>query len=435
MTQILSVNPGSPADGHVQVGEALVSINGHAIGDVLDYRFYSYDKDLLLTLRDQAGGWKLTMVHKEEGEDLGLTFQSALMDKPRACANRCVFCFMDQLPPGMRSTLYFKDDDVRLSLLTGNYVSLTNVSEAELERMIRLRMSPMNISVHATDPDVRIKMLQNPNAGRCLEILQRLQAADITMNAQIVLCPGLNDGDVLSRTMADLRGLWPQLQSVSIVPVGLTRHRTRCYPLTPVDAGQARTIVRQVEAFAADCLQAYGSRLFFLGDEFYLLADRPLPEEAEYEGYPQLENGVGLMRSFQVAFLDVLSDAQRQGRKIAPCHISMATGVLAAPFLQDLLKTAGEKCGTLDDVRVYPIRNEFFGDTITVAGLVTGGDILAQLTGQALGDKLLIPRSMLRRGEDVFLDDMTVDELSKQLGVPVVPVEVDGYAFLDALFH
>jgi len=432
LTQVLNINPGSPADGHVQVGEALVAINGNPIGDVLDYRFYSYDKDLLLTLRDETDGWKLTFVHKEEGEDLGLTFQNALMDTPRACANRCIFCFMDQLPQGMRSTLYFKDDDVRLSLLTGNYVSLTNVTEAELERIIRLRMSPINISVHATDPDVRTRMLGNPNAGQCMELLRRLQDADITMNAQIVLCPGINDGAILSRTMADLSTLQPQLQSVSIVPVGLTRHRAGRYPLTPVDPALARVTIRQVEECAACCLHEYGTRLFFLADEFYLLADRPLPEEADYEGYPQLENGVGLMRSFRTEFLDALAEVQRPQADMASCKISIATGALAAPFLQDLLATASEKCGTLD-VTVHSIRNDFFGESITVAGLVTGEDILAQLMDQPLGSKLLIPQSMLRRGEDVFLDNMTVDDLSAKLGVPVVPVEVDGYAFLEAL--
>jgi len=370
-------------------------------------------------------------VQKEAGADLGLTFQTRLMDTPRACANRCIFCFMDQLPRGMRQSLYFKDDDVRLSLLSGNYVSLTNVTEEELARMIRLRMSPINVSVHATTARVRTMMLGNQGAGRIMEVLGRLKEAGLTINAQLVLCPYINDGEVLAQSMRDLEGLCPQLGSVSIVPVGLTRHRANLYPLRPFTKELAQKTIDQVEGFAKKCHTSHGSRLFFLADEFYLLAERSLPEEEQYEDYPQLENGIGLMRSFRTEFSAALTEKKRL--QAAPAPFSVATGHAAESFLQDLLAMIFEKCGALDGW-VYPISNDFFGEQITVAGLVTGGDILAQLQGQPLGSKLLIPRTMLRRGEDIFLDDMTVDDLAVQLGVPIYPVEVDGYAFLEAIF-
>jgi len=324
--------------------------------------------------------------------------------------------------------LYFKDDDIRLSFLTGNYISLTNLTDEELERMIRLRVSPINISVHATDPSVRTMMLGNVRAGRCMEIMRRFRDAGIAMNAQIVLCPEVNDGAFLSGSMKDLAGLWPALRSVSIVPVGLTRHRAGLYPLKPVDQALARVTIAQVEEFAAACLAEYGSRIFFCGDELYLKAGLPLPDEDAYEGYPQLENGVGLMRSFETEVLEAIADVEPRG--ITP--FSIATGTAAAPFLQDLLATMEQKCGTING-RVYAVQNDFFGHNVTVSGLVVGRDILMQLVGQDLGERLLIPRSMLRHGEDVFLDDMTVDDLALGLGIPVIPVDVDGGAFSVAI--
>ena len=434
MTEIVSVTPGAPAAGKIFPGEFLVAINGIPIVDVLDYQFHSYDALLSVTVKTQAGQQKVVSIHKGECQDLGLTFPSYLMDKPRGCANRCIFCFVDQLPPGLRETLYFKDDDIRLSFLTGNYISLTNLTEAELTRIIGLKISPINISVHATDPEARKKMLGNPRARRCMEIMQRFRDAEITMNAQIVLCPEVNDGAVLSGTMAELETLYPQLQSVSVVPVGLTRHREGLYPLKPVDQALARVAIAQVEEFAASCLLKYGTRLFFCGDELYLKAGWSLPEEDAYEGYPQLENGVGLLRSFETAFLEALEERTAKDRPDNPAPFSIATGVAAAPFLQDYLATAEEKCGKING-HVHAIQNDLLGHGVTVAGLVVGGDILAQLKGRNLGERLLIPKTMLRHGEGVFLDDMTVDELSSALGVPVVPVEVDGAAFLEEILY
>ena len=433
MIEIISVTPGSPVAGKIAPGERLVTINGTPIIDVLDYQFHSYDTTLLVTTKTKTGQWKVVSVRKDEGADLGLGFGSYLMDRPRNCQNRCIFCFIDQLPSGLRESLYFKDDDIRLSFLMGNYISLTNVTEEEIERMIRLRVSPINISVHVTDPGVRAMMLGNRRAGRCMEIMGRLRDAEISMNAQIVLCPGVNDGAFLSRTMKDLEAFWPQLNSVSIVPVGLTRHREGLYPLKPVDQALARVTIDQVEEFAASCLLEHGSRIFFCGDELYLRAGLPLPDEEAYEGYPQLENGVGLMRSFEVEFLEAMGElAEQADRAVRP--YSIASGTAAADFLQDLLMTARQTCGRIDGT-VHAIQNDFFGPSVTVAGLVVGRDILAQLKGQDLGERLLIPRSMLRHGEGVFLDDMTVEDLAAGLGIPVIPVDVDGASFLDAILE
>ena len=430
MTEIVSVTPDSPADGKILPGEFLVAINGTPIGDVLDYQFYSYDTTLSVTTKIREGQWKLVSIQKDAGEDLGLVFSSYLMDKPRNCANRCIFCFIDQLPPGLRDSLYFKDDDIRLSFLTGNYISLTNLTDAELQRIIRLKISPINISVHATDPGVRTTMLGNLRAGRCMAIMELLRDAGITMNAQIVLCPGVNDGTVLSETMVDLASLWPALQSVSVVPVGLTRHRTDLYPLKPYTRALARVIIGQIETFAARCLRGYGRRMFYCGDEFYLKAGYPLPPEDDYEGYPQLENGVGLLRSFETEFLADLAGTETLKPLPSPC--SIATGSAAAPFLQDLLATAAEKYGKIE-AAVHAVQNDFLGSTVTVAGLITGRDLAAQLRDRDLGARLLIPKSMLRHGEGVFLDDMTVETLAETLGVTVIPVDVSGTAFLQAI--
>jgi putative radical SAM enzyme (TIGR03279 family) len=430
LAEIIRVARHSPAAGKLQPGDLLVSINGVPIVDVLDYQFHSYDAALWVTTRSPAGRFQLCHIQKHEGESLGLDFDSYLMDKSRPCQNRCIFCFIDQLPRGLRESLYFKDDDIRLSFLTGNYISLTNVTEAELSRIISLRISPINISVHATDPRVRTMMLGNLHAGRVLSSMARLAEAGITMNAQIVLCPGINDGAVLERSMADLAALYPQLNSVSIVPVGLTGHRAGLYPLTPFTPDLARESVARAERFAAECLTQYGSRIFHLADELYLSAGLKLPEEEAYEGYPQLENGVGLLRSFQTEFEEALENLSAPP---PPAPFSLATGVSAAPFLQDLLATAAAKCGKID-LRVHAIRNEFLGPSVTVAGLVVGGDIQLQLREQDLGTRLLIPKTMLRRDEDCFLDDMTVTALSDALGVPVIPVDTDGKSFLDAIF-
>jgi len=430
MQTITRVTPDSPVYGKLKPGEALVTINGNEIRDVLDYQFHSYDANLLLSVKTADQQWKMVRVQKEEGADLGLTFSTYLMDKPRACVNRCIFCFIDQLPSGMRESLYFKDDDPRLSFLTGNYVSLTNLSEAEIKRLIRLRVSPINISIHATDPDVRAMMLGNPNGSKGFELMQRFARAGITMNAQIVVCPEVNDGEVLEQSMEDLETLYPMLQSVSIVPVGLTRYRDGLYPLTPFTQEHALDTITQVEKFSAKCLETYGSRIFFLADELYLRAGVPLPDEDYYEDYPQLENGVGMLRNFKTTLLEAIEDLKNPP---ATAPFAIATGTAAAPFLQNLLGTIAEKYGKIEG-SVCAVQNNFFGHSVSVAGLITGGDILEQLKGQDLGQRLFIPRAMLRQGEEIFLDDCTVEKLSAELGIPVIPVNPDGESLLRAIF-
>ena len=366
---------------------------------------------------------------KPVGGELGLEFETYLMDRARACSNRCVFCFVDQLPRGLRKTLYFKDDDARLSFLTGNYITMTNLSERELQRIIDLRISPINISVHATEPELRAKLLGNPEGAKGYELMKKLADGGITMNCQIVCCPGLNDGEALSRSMRDLAELYPQVNTVSIVPVGLTKHREHLYPLTPFDARGAADTIDRVESFGSQCLEKYGSRIFFPSDEFFLKAGRPIPPDEYYEDYTQLENGVGMLRLLQEEFFSALEYDEVFCDGVP---FSIATGVSAAPFLAKLLVTASEKYGKIKGT-VFPIVNDFFGHTINVAGLVTGGDLIAQLKGKDLGARLLIPANMLRDGEGVFLDDVTLDDVRRELNVEVLIVEQDGGALLRAM--
>lgn len=430
---ITGVEKNSPLLGKVSPGDWLVSVNGHDITDVLDYKFRAYDAKLDLVFETPAGKQLKLRVKKDEGEELGLSFGTYLMDRAKGCSNRCVFCFVDQLPRGLRKTLYFKDDDARLSFLTGNYITLTNLGEEEIERICRLKISPINISVHATEPELRARLLGNPKGADGFAIMQRLAGARITMQCQIVCCPGENDGEALKRTMTDLASLYPWVESVSVVPVGLTRYRENLAPLAPVDGPAARRIVADVESFAADCLARLGSRVFFCADEFYLKAELPLPEDEAYEGYPQLENGVGMLRLLETEFLDALEDADcaKKGQNRV---FSTATGVSAAPFIEKLMLTAAKKCDTITG-RVFAVQNDFFGLSIDVAGLLTGGDLIAQLKGRELGQRLLIPRNMLRHGETVFLDDVTLRELEEALGVSVRVVEQSGSDLLAAMLE
>ena len=427
---ILAVEPTSCLNGKVQPGDRLLSINGNAITDVLDYRYWSYDARLVLEVESPNGRRHKVRVHKSAGEDLGLEFQSTLMDAPRACRNHCVFCFVDQLPRGMRRTLYFKDDDARLSFLTGSYITLTNLSDREIDRICALHISPIRVSVHATDPQLRARLLGNPDAAGLMDRLRRLAAAGITMDCQIVCCPDWNDAEQLTETMHELATLYPQVNSVSIVPVGLTKYRERLTALTPFNRERARETIARVTAFADACLATLGSRIFFCADELYLKAELPLPTDEEYEQYAQLENGVGLIRLLETEFLAALGDTDPADGDGLP--FSIATGTAAAPFLKNLLLTAAEKCVKMNGI-VYPIENNFFGSQINVAGLITGGDLIAQLRGRQLGARLLIPAVMLRHGETVFLDDVTVEDISRELNVPVCPVENDGAALLQAM--
>ncbi len=426
---IKSVDPTSPLRGRTEIGDTVVSINGNAILDVLDYKFFAYDRELKVRLRRPDGCEYEVQVHKDEGGDLGLDFGSYLMDAPRSCANACVFCFIDQLPRGMRRTMYFKDDDARLSFLLGNYITLTNLSEREIERIIALHVSPINVSVHTTNPELRCRMLRNLRAGESIAVMRRFAEAGIVMNCQIVCCPGLNDGAELSRSMRELEELWPAVHSVSIVPVGLTRFREHLYPLTPFTREHAGETIDLVETFSEGCLHRYGSRIFFCGDELYLKAGRELPDEAFYEEYTQLENGVGMLRLLETEFRSALKLADEPDG----VDFTIATGVGAAPHLEKLLRLAREAFPKLRG-RVCAIENDFFGRSINVTGLVTGGDLIAQLRGRELGTRLLISQSMLRRQEMDFLDDVTLEQASKALGLPVYPVECDGFALCDAMF-
>ena len=430
LNTVTNIDARSPLRGRVRVGDKLLSINGHEVEDVLDYRYWSYEPQLTLVFRSADGEEYSVKARKGEGEDLGLDFEEYLMDRPWGCSNRCKFCFIDQLPKGLRKTLYFKDDDARLSFLTGSYITLTNLSERELERICALKISPINVSVHATDGALRAELMGNPKAADIMGPLKRLADAGIVMDCQIVCCPGWNDRGQLSRTMSDLAGLYPGVNSVSIVPVGLTKHREGLAELRPFDRESAAETIDRVEAFAEECLQRLGSRVFWCSDELYLKAGREVPEDEYYEEYSQLENGVGLMRLLETEFMAALRLAEPDegmgGR------FTIATGVAAAPLLEKLLQTAHKKCAKIDG-RVYAVVNDFFGHTIDVAGLVTGGDLIAQLRGKDLGERVLIPHTMLRHGEGVFLDDVTLEEASSALGVPVTPIGGSGGELLDAM--
>ena len=426
-TLITSIDRRSPAErAGVRPGERLLSINSRAVEDVLDYRFFGYDANPLLELEAPDGSRRSLRVKKPEGTDLGLNFETYLMDKPRPCANHCLFCFVDQMAPGCRDTLYFKDDDARLSFLMGNYITLTNLSDREVRRIIELRISPINVSVHATDPKLRSVLLGSRAGGESLAVMRRLGEAGIAMNGQIVLCPGYNDGEQLQRTMEDMAA-WG-FNSCSIVPVGLTKFREGLSRLRPVDRETANQVIGQVDAFGARCLERYGSRKFFCSDELYIRAGRDLPGEDYYEDYVQIENGVGMLRSLISEFEAGL---RLEDGPAEASFYTVATGVSARPWLQELADKAREKTGAAG--QVIAIANDFFGHTIDVAGLITGRDLIAQLRGKDLGGRLLIPVNMLRHGGDVFLDDLHVSDVEKALGVPVTVVEQDGFDLLDAM--
>ena len=428
--KIYSVGKDSPAEqAGILPGETLVSINSSEIYDVLDYRFYETEKNLSIVLTDEQSRARTVSIRKGQYEPIGLEFETYLMDQQHSCRNKCVFCFIDQLPKGMRSSLYFKDDDSRLSFLFGNYVTLTNMKERDVERIIKMHISPINISVHTTNPELRVKMMGNRFAGESLGILYRLAGAGSKINAQLVLCRGLNDGAELERSLSDLGGLYPSVQSVAIVPVGLTRFRDGLYPLESYDRFSAEEVVRIVERFGDELDRKYGQRICYAADEFYLKAGRPIPPAEFYGDFDQLENGVGLMANLKQEFEQALEDFERPAGKR---YVTLATGTAAHPFLNELLDELRRKCHNLT-CEVIPVVNDFFGHTINVAGLITGGDIIRQLKGRNLGDELIVPNVMLRHEADVFLDDVTVDDLRKELNTKVTVVPNDGYELLNAI--
>lgn len=429
--EIKTVFEGSIAEEiGLEPGDVILKINNTDVRDILDYRFLMSDEEILLTVQTKQGEVVDVEIEKEVYEDLGVEFESGLIDGAKSCANRCVFCFIDQLPPGMRKTLYFKDDDTRLSFFQGNYVTLTNVPEKEIDRFISMRVSPINVSVHTTNPILRCEMLKNKNAGNIMERLKKLSDNGILLNAQIVLCPTLNDGEELEKTLSDLLTLG-HIRSVSIVPIGKTRYRENLCDIPSVDKAKAEEVLAIVEKWQEKALAVAGTRLFFASDEFYLKAEREIPSSEEYEHFPQIENGVGLIASMREEFYNALEENYSLEKKR---HVSIATGVSAYNFIKSIANEAKKRYNNLE-VDVYEIVNDFFGEEITVAGLLCGRDIVRQLKGKSLGETLLISKSMLRDSTDVLLDDTTVTEMEKELGVKIKAVENDGYEFLEALLN
>lgn len=428
--RIDSVRAGSPAARRgIQAGDSLLAINGHTIRDGLDYRFFTTDERLQMAFRSADG--TRTRVITVQGEDPGLEFATYLIDKQHRCRNNCVFCFIDQMPPGMRESLYFKDDDSRLSFLFGNYITLTNLSEEEGQRIIDMHFSPVNVSVHATDPALRAKMMGNRFAGDALRWLPRFAEAGIQINCQLVLCPEWNDGPQLERSLDDLCALMPQLGSVAAVPVGLTKYRDGLTPLRLFTKEEAAAVIDTMTACGDRLLKTYGRRVVYPSDEFYLLAERPLPPSSFYEEYAQLENGVGAMTLLREEFYEALD--RRSAPPAHPVKTVLATGMAALPLMTALVKDAKAACAAID-AKVIGIRNDFFGDTITVAGLVTGGDLIAGLRGVD-AERLLIPDCMLRYDGECFLDDVTIAEVENALGLRVQTVAVSGGALVEALFE
>ena len=408
-------------------GDELVSINGERIVDIFDYRYDIICSHVDLVIRRDGNEMTVSM-DKDEEDDLGLEFTEGLMDEYRRCRNACIFCFIDQMPPGMRETLYFKDDDSRLSFLQGNYVTLTNLSENDVERIIRFRMSPINISFQTTNPELRCKMLNNRFAGECLKIVDRFYEEGITMNGQIVLCKDINDGEELKRTIEDLGKYAPVLESVSVVPVGLTKYREGLYPLKPFTKEDAVKVIDMIESFQRRFYESFGLHFVHASDEWYILAGREMPEEDRYDGYLQLDNGVGMMRLLNDEFVAAFDKYAIKGLKkkfMKRSECVLVTGVLAYPMLKKFADMVNNEYPRVN-VSVISIKNEFFGETITVSGLITGQDIVKQLKGKIEGKRILLPQNMLRADENIFLDDMKLDELSKTLQVQVDIVKSSG---------
>lgn len=443
MHVVKEVIPGSIAEEMgIEAGDAILSVNDREIEDVFDYRYLMKDEYVEVLVRRRDGEEWLLEIDKDYDEELGVEFENGLMSDYRSCSNKCIFCFIDQMPPGMRETLYFKDDDSRLSFLQGNYITLTNMSEHDVERIIKMQLAPINISVQTTNPDLRCKMLNNRFAGEKLKFLDRFYEGHVEMNGQIVCCKGVNDKEELRRSIEDLMKYLPFMRSVSVVPAGLSKFREGLYPLELFTEEEAGAVIDMIEEYQRICYDRYGLHFVHASDEFYLLARRDLPEEERYDGYIQLENGVGMMRLFREEFCEAvtkLRQAPDYGEKWSRVKrtLAIATGKLAFPVIREAAETMSALCPGLK-IRVCAIRNDFFGETITVAGLITGQDLIAQLkerqeAGEDMGGTLLIPANMLRSGEQVFLDDVTVQDVERALGLTVKAVDSGGQAFVEAV--
>lgn len=427
---VTAITPDSPAERcGIRAGDILLSIDGHEIVDVLDYRFYQTGASVSCVLQDGTGRVVKKCIEKEEYDEIGLEFQTYLMDEKHSCRNKCIFCFIDQLPKGMRDSLYFKDDDSRLSFLFGNYITLTNLSEHEIGRIIKMHISPINISVHTTDPELRVKMMKNPHAGEVLAVMDRLNDAGIEMHCQLVLVPGYNDGQALQKTLADLTAK-PCITCIAAVPVGLTDHREGLPELKPFDRDSAEQTLQILDRAGDFCVEKYGERRVYGSDEFYLLAGRKIPDADYYGEFLQLENGVGLWALLKAQAAEALAEMPEcEGTRT----VSIATGVAAAPLIREIAQNCMNAQPGLT-VQVFPIENRYFGKKITVAGLVTGTDLKAQLCGKDLGEELLIPSCMLRAQGDLFLDGISLSGLSEALNIPITPVDNDGADLVDAIF-
>ena len=427
---IESVRPGSIAEElGIEPGDRLMEIDGNVIEDIFDYQFYVEAEELVVLVEKPDGEqWEME-IEKEADEGLGIEFEEGLMDEYHSCHNKCIFCFIDQMPPGMRETLYFKDDDSRLSFLQGNYITLTNMSDKDVERIVRYRLEPINISFQTTNPELRCKMLHNRFAGNIFPKVQRLYEAGIEMNGQIVLCKGYNDGAELERSISDLSKYLPHLKSVSVVPVGLSKYRDGLAPLEPFTREDAKEVLATIHKWQKKLYEQWGLHFIHAGDEWYLLAGEPIPEEENYDGYIQLENGVGMIRLLYEEFMDALGEKEDDGKTE---ELSMATGFLPYPYLKRLLDRMAEVYPGRK-IHLYPIRNDFFGEMITVAGLITGQDLVAQLKGKPLGSRLLLPSVMFKSGEEVFLDDMTRAQAEAALQIPINIVKSGGYDLLSAI--
>lgn len=427
--KIFDVTTGSHADkAGIKKGETLLSINSNEIVDVLDYRFYQVNRKLTLEVEDEDKNVRTIEMTKGEYEEIGLEFETYLMDKQHSCRNKCIFCFIDQLPKGMRESLYFKDDDSRLSFLFGNYITLTNITEHEIDRIIKMHISPINVSVHTTNPELRCKMMNNRFAGDTLKYLKRFADAGITLNCQIVSCPGINDGDELVRTLTDLEALGVNM--TAIVPVGLTRYRENLYPLVPYNKETAGQTIDIIEKMGDECVKKHGRRIFFPGDEFYLLAEREIPSPEFYEDFSALEDGIGM-----IAYLtdDVGWKLEELDADESLCHkVTIACGEGVFPYMKRIMSMINEKFPNIT-INTRAIKNNFFGGGVNVSGLVTGGDLIDQLRGDDIGDRLIIPSSMLRFENDLFLDDVSTDDVERELGVTLVPVNNNGNDLVEAV--